>query len=173
MSKQSSRSTSPRSANSGMARSKAATPKPASTAKTTYESILDCQNRIFEVIDNFDRIEAMDNGLGIGRVEKPDDSAYVLHYNEQELVQLSESIGKMTFADADFGVDEDSSAVEQALLESNLMIESMMSHKEDEMKKIKELVEKFRQLRRDQELQLGNTIREIKVSKGYCCWLLF
>ena len=116
------------------------------------------------MIDNFDRIEALDRDQARVRVEKPDDSAYVLRYNEQELVQISENIAKMAFVEADFGLTPDeASSVEQTLRESDQLIESMMSHKEAELKKIKELVEKFRQLRRDQELQLGNTIREIKV----------
>lgn len=118
-------------------------------------------------MDNFDRLEDLDREKERLRVEKPDESAYVLRYNEEELVQLSENIGKMTFVEEDFGIlGQADSSVEQTLDESTKLIQSMVSHKESEMKKIKELVEKFRQLRRDQELQLGNTLRDIKQSSG-------
>lgn len=119
------------------------------------------------MMDNFDRLEDLDREKERLRVEKPDESAYVLRYNEEELVQLSENIGKMTFVEEDFGIlGQADSSVEQTLDESTKLIQSMVSHKESEMKKIKELVEKFRQLRRDQELQLGNTLRDIKQSSG-------
>lgn len=146
-------------------RAKPPTPKPQASAKSTYENILDCQDRIFQVIDNFGRIEELDRDRDTIKVEKPDDSAYVLRYNEQDLVQLSESIGKMAFVEADFGIEDGAdTSIEQTLNESNELIESMILHKNEELRKIKELVEKFRQLRRDQELQLGNTIRDIKVN---------
>ena len=119
------------------------------------------------MMDNFDRLEDLDREKEKLRVEKPDESAYVLRYNEEELVQLSENIGKMTFVEEDFGIHgQADSSVEQTLDESNKLIQSMVSHKEAELKKIKELVEKFRQLRRDQELQLGNTLRDIKQTSG-------
>ena len=128
---------------------------------------MECQGRIFSMMDNFDRLEDLDREKEKLRVEKPDESAYVLRYNEEELVQLSENIGKMTFVEEDFGIHgQADSSVEQTLDESNKLIQSMVSHKEAELKKIKELVEKFRQLRRDQELQLGNTLRDIKQTSG-------
>lgn len=149
---------------SGGTRVKAASPR-TSSAKTTYESIVECQDRIYHVLDQFDKLE--DIGKDLKRVQKPDDSAYVLRYDEKELIALSDNIDKMTFKEEDFIIkDEEEMSIQKAIDESGDVITLMVNHKQDEMNKIKELVEKFRQLRLGQELQLGNTVREIKEASG-------
>jgi hypothetical protein len=122
------------------------------------------QKRLDDAFKGFYKIE--DIGFDLEQEEEPSDALYDLNDLASDLTALSEGFDKMKITEADETDDAQLLEVAVTLRDSDAMIKSMIKAKRDEVLKVSELIEKFHQLRRDQEFQLGNAIRAVKEESG-------